>query len=100
MIVEFSRIRVLHGDAEALAERYRRRERLAESVPGCLGIEVLRYLERPDEFVVTARWVNGEAYEAYRRHPAFRAAHARVRDLPDLRIDPDRRAIDRYEVLS
>ncbi len=100
MIVVASRIRVLDGNADALAERYRRRERLAESVPGCLGVEVLRHLARPDEFVVITRWVDAAAYEAYRRHPAFRAAHARVRDLPGLRIDPDGRAIDWYEVLS
>ncbi|MDP9470166.1 MAG: antibiotic biosynthesis monooxygenase [Chloroflexota bacterium] len=101
MIVVTSRIRVTSGNAEAVAARYRGRARVAESLPGCLGVEVLRHLERPDEFVVVTRWADEAAYAAYRHHPAFREAHARIGEIPGgLRIDPDGRAVDRYEVLS
>ena len=55
MIVVASRIRVTNGNADALAEQYRRRGRLADGMPGCLGVEVLRHLEQPDTFVVYTR---------------------------------------------
>ena len=101
MIVVASRIRVTSENAEALAEQYRRRGRVAETLPDCLGVEVLRHLERPDEFVVYTRWEDRAAYERYRLHPAFREAHTRVRDIPGgLRVDPDERSVDWYEVLS
>lgn len=101
MIVVTSRIRVTSGNADAVAECYRGRARVAETLPGCLGVEVLRHLERPDEFVVITRWVDEAAYAAYRRHPAFRTAHARIGEIPGgVRISPDERAVDRYEVLS
>ncbi len=101
MIVVVSRIRVTGGNADGLAERYRKRARRAETVPGCLGVEVLRHLERPDEFAVYTRWADRAAYEAYRKHAAFREAHARIRDIPGgLRIAPEERSVDWYEVLS
>ena len=101
MIVVASRVRVTSGNADALAERYRRRGRVVETLAGCLGVEVLRHLERPEEFVVVTRWADEAAYAAYRRHPAFREAHVRIREIAGgLRVDPDERAVDRYEVLS
>ena len=101
MIVVVSRIRVISGNADALAEQYRRRGRIAETMAGCLGVEILRHMERLDEFVVYTRWVDRAAYEQYRRHPAFREAHAHIRDIPGgLRIAAEERTVDWYEVLS
>ena len=101
MIVVTSRLRVMSDNADALAERYQRRGRVAETVPGCLVVEVLRHLERPDEFVVVTRWVDEASSAASRRHPAFRAAHAGIGWIAGgLRVVREERAVDRYEVLS
>ena len=101
MIVITSRLRVTSGTADALAERYRRRARVVEGFPGCLGVEVLRHLERPDEFVVVSRWSDEDSYAAYRRHPAFRVAHAGIGEIAGgVRVASGERAVDRYEVLS
>ncbi|MDP9370417.1 MAG: antibiotic biosynthesis monooxygenase [Chloroflexota bacterium] len=101
MIVVTSRIRITSGNADAVADRYQRRSRAAETLPGCLGVEVLRHLERPDEFVVVMRRADESAYATYRRHPAFREAHARIGAIPGrLWISPDERAVDQFEVLS
>ena len=101
MIVVVSRIRVTSGNADALAEQYRRRQRLADAAPGCLGVEILRHGERTDEFLVYTRWTDRAAYERYRQHAAFREAHARVREIPGgVRVDPQERSLDWYEVLS
>ena len=100
MIVVTSRIQVVAGDAEALAEQYRHRRGLADREPGCLGVEILRHLERPAEFVVVTRWVDESAYVAYRAGPAFRAAHQALAALSGLRIDRETRRTDCYEVLG
>jgi CRP-like cAMP-binding protein len=78
----------------------------AEAVEPCVlcvmsrpDVEMLLHLEQPGEFAVI-HWLDTKANEAYRRHPVLRTAHPRVRGLPDLRIGPEGRATDWYEVLS
>ena len=100
MIVITSRIRVTGGDADALAVRYRNRVGLVDTLPGCLGVEILRHVDRPEEFMVVTRWTDEDAYAAYRAHPAFRKAHRAIAELPGLRIDPTSRVVERYGVLS
>ena len=101
MIVVMSRIRVISNNAEAVAQRYRARGRLAEAVEGCLGVQILRNEAQPDQFVVHSTWVDREAYDRYRRHPAFRQAHERIKDIEGgVRIDASTRALEVYEVLS
>ncbi len=97
MIVVTSRIRVVQGSADALATQYAQRQRLADAAPGCMGVTVLRHLERPEEFVVTSRWRDRAAYDAYRAHPAFRAAHARI--PAGLKVDREIHALDLWEEL-
>ena len=98
MIVVTSRIRVVEGDADALAARYRERLQRADQAAGCPGVEILRHVDRPEEFVVISRWSGKEAYQAYRSGPLFREAHRRV--PPGLRIDRQERATDAWERLS
>lgn len=96
-----SRIRVLTGNADGLADQYRSRSRVVEAQPGFLGIEILRNLERPDEFVVYTRWQSKKEFEQYRHSPAYRAAHVRIGHIPGgIHIDPDTRVVEHYEVLS
>ena len=98
MIVVTSRIRVVGGDADGLAARYRERLHRADEAAGCLGIEILRNVDRPEEFVVISRWTARAAYEAYRRGPLFREAHRRI--PPGVRIDREERSTDAWERLS
>lgn len=101
MIVATSRIRVVAGDAEWLAAKYRERLGLADACDGCLGVEVLRSLERPDEFTVYMRWRTREAYERYRRGPEFRAAHATLREAAGaLKVERLDGGAQLYELLS
>lgn len=101
MIVVTSRIRVTAGSADALATQYAHRLGLAEGAPGCAGVEILRHAASPDEFLVYTRWESVDAYEAYRRSPAFRAAHARIRDVPGgIRVERVGEGVDVFEVLS
>lgn len=101
MIVVISRIRVTSGNADALAEQYGRRSHLVEKVPGCLGVEVLRGVDHPAEFMVYTRWTDRAAYEHYRKDQAFREAHRQIQNIPGgLRIAREERTVEWYEVLS
>lgn len=82
MIVVTSRIRVRRGSADALATQYAMRIRRADATPGCLGVEILRRVDVPEEFMVYTRWEDEAAYEAYRASAAFREAHERIRLVP------------------
>ena len=101
MVVVMSRIRVTSNNAHAVAEQYRRRGRLAEGIMGCLGVQILRNDAQPDEFVVYSTWVDRDAYDRYRKHPAFRQAHERIKDIEGgVRVDASTRSLEVYEVLS
>jgi heme oxygenase (mycobilin-producing) len=97
VIVVTSRIRVTAGSADALAEQYRRRLHAADAFPGCLGVEILRRLDAPAEFVVYTRWASADAYRAYRAAPAFREAHARI--PAGLKVERVEEGVGEYEVL-
>jgi heme oxygenase (staphylobilin-producing) len=100
VIVVTSRIVVVSDNANEVAHAYATRLRQADRAPGCLGIEILRHLERPGEFVVYSRWQALTDYEAYRRSDAFRAAHSRIGTLnTTVKVSHDR-SLDAYEVLS
>jgi heme-degrading monooxygenase HmoA len=82
VIVVTSRIRVRRGSADALASQYVARIGRADASPGCLGIEILRRVDAPEEFMVYSRWESAAAYDAYRASSAFREAHERIRLIP------------------
>lgn len=101
MIVVTSRIRITAGSADDVAAQYRARLGLADSAPGCLGVEILRHCERRDEFMVYTRWESIADYERYRADPAFRAAHARVRDIPgSIKVARVEEGVDRFERIA
>jgi heme-degrading monooxygenase HmoA len=101
VIVVISRIRVTHGNPDALAACYRSRQRLADVFPGRLGVEVLRSTTDPTEFAVYTRWQDEAAFLAYRRSRDYRIAHAGIASIPGgIRIVADDRAVKWYEVLS
>lgn len=101
MIVVVSTIRVSAGDPDALAEQYGDRLHLAEQQPGCLGVEILRNQRDRDEFVVYTRWQDRESYERYRASDAYRDAHRRISKIPGgIKINPDSRTVEIYDVLS
>lgn len=101
MIVVTSRIRVVSGNEDALAEQYRNRLKLAEDEPGCLGVEILRSMDSPEDFVVYSRWRSLDDYQRFRRSSAYRQSHARIADIPgSLRIDAEARVVESFEMLS
>ena len=101
MIVVMSRIRVVRGNADELATQYRNRLRLADDHPGCLGIEILRNLDDPAEFVVYSRWRRLQDYQGYRSSAAYREAHRRISEIPGgVLIDRETRIVERFECLS
>jgi len=101
VIVVTSRIRVRRGSADALATQYAERVGRADASPGCLGVEILRRVDAPDEFMVYTRWESTAAYDAYRASPAFREAHERIRLIPGgIAVERMDDGVALFEVLS
>lgn len=101
MIVVTSRIRVVAGDADALAAQYADRLGLADGAPGCRSVEILRNVDAPAEFAVLTRWESRAAYDAYRRGPAFRASHERIARIPGgIRVERIGDGVEVLEVIA
>jgi heme-degrading monooxygenase HmoA len=101
MIVAISRIRIISGNADAVAAQYGRRSRLVEQAPGFLGIEILRGQDQRDEFLVCMRWVDRAAFEAYHGSALFRQAHRAIANIPGrTRIDPATYDVGVFDVIE
>lgn len=100
-IVVISRIRVVSGNARDVARQYQRRAGVVDDVPGFLGLEVLQPQDEPEEFWIYTRWANLDAYEAYRKGPEFRKAHARLALIPGIvKIDKANHSVTKFHVLA
>jgi heme-degrading monooxygenase HmoA len=81
---------VADGQADALEEAFRTRERRVDEQPGFLSLEVLRprsgrwHADRrvAQSYVVFSRWASADAYAAWTRSTAFHPPHAGQR-LPE-----------------
>ncbi|MFT3927824.1 MAG: antibiotic biosynthesis monooxygenase family protein [Myxococcales bacterium] len=79
MIVEYVRYRVQPGEGERLIQAY---ERAAESLrrsAHCLGFELSRCVEEPEQFVLRITWDSAEGHmTGFRKGPEFAAFFAAV----------------------
>ncbi len=101
MIVAISRIRIISGNAPAVAAQYEQRSRLVEQAPSFLGVEILSGQDDADEFLVIMRWADRPAFEAYRHGPLFQAAHHKVAAISGhTRIDARTYEVGVYDVLG
>ena len=55
-VLEIARIRVIPGGVEGFEAALREAAPLLLSSPGCLGADVYRVAERPDEYRLVVRW--------------------------------------------
>ncbi len=100
-VVVISRIRVVSGNAAAVAMQYQRRLGAVDGVRGFLGLEVLRPHDRPTEFWIWTKWESSADFEAYRKSPEFRQAHARIASIPGIvKIDKNSHTVERFDVLA
>jgi len=98
MYIVCSTFRVAPDNADDIAMLYQFREHLVDSFDGFLGIDVFRNEKERSEFTLFARWSDKPSYEAYRKSPAFSAAHRRMLDLSrKVRIEAGSHSIKYFE---
>jgi quinol monooxygenase YgiN len=75
-VLEIARMRCLPGQGDALAAGLAAGARVIGAHPGCLGVQVHRGVENPDDFVLLATWESVAAHQSYLKSPSspeFRA---------------------------
>lgn len=97
MIVEYIRYTVPTERADEFLRAYRQAGQVLESDPHCLGWEVARGVEEPENFIVRIEWDSLEGHEqGFRRSAAFAGFFATVRPFFDRIEEMKHYAVDRH----
>ena len=80
MTTELIRYRIPAGQEDEFLDSYRKAATFLERSPECLGYEVLRGEEEPENFVVIIRWKSTQRHlEGFRKSADFPAFFAAVK---------------------
>lgn len=72
MILEIAQLEVLAGQAEAFETNFREAQPLVAAMPGYLGHELQRCLDRPGHYMLLIRWESVEHHEqGFRGSPQY-----------------------------
>lgn len=97
--VVFNVVKVPISGADGFEQAFAQRQSRLSEVDGFAGFELLRR-ENEDEYIVVSRWVNKDAFTAWRQSEHFARAHANV-DTSDRPEDgkPTGAHIETFEVV-
>lgn len=70
MILEIAQLQVKPGQSVAFEESFSSAKRIISSMPGYLGHELQRCVERPEHYMLLVRWVSIEDHEVGFRQSA------------------------------
>jgi heme-degrading monooxygenase HmoA len=72
VIVEVAPLRIKPGQGPEFESAFRSAQRIIASMPGYLSHELLRCIERSDEYILIVEWESLEAHEiGFRRSPEY-----------------------------
>ena len=72
MILEIAQLQVRPGQGAAFEAAFAEAQRIIASMPGYLGHELQRCLERAGHYMLLVRWVSVEAHEVgFRQSPQY-----------------------------
>ena len=78
MVVKINAIEVAEGRGPELEERFAKRAREVEGMPGFLGFELLRPAKGETRYFVYTRWETEEDFRAWVESSAFTRGHAQA----------------------
>ena len=78
MVVKINAIEVAEGRGPELEERFAKRAREVEGMPGFLGFELLRPAKGETRYFVYTRWETEEHFRAWVESSAFTRGHAQA----------------------
>ncbi|MEM6581945.1 MAG: antibiotic biosynthesis monooxygenase [Pseudomonadota bacterium] len=86
MFIAMNRFKIVPGQEEAFMERWRGRDSFLDSVPGFKDFNLLQGPSNEEYtlFSSHATWESREAFEAWTKSEAFRAAHANAGDAKQI----------------
>lgn len=92
MFVAMNRFRIAKGREAEFIEVWRNRDSLLEKVPGFKRFNLLQggSDDEASVFISHSIWESAEAFEAWTRSEAFRAAHANAGQQKGLYLGPPR----------
>ncbi|MES2940527.1 MAG: antibiotic biosynthesis monooxygenase [Pseudomonadota bacterium] len=70
MILEIAQLEVRSGQSAAFEAAFREAQRIIASMPGYLGHELQKCVERPDHYMLLVRWLSVEHHETGFRQSA------------------------------
>ena len=74
MILEIANLQVRADQFEAFEQAFRQAQNIISSMPGYLGHELQRCLERPGHYMLLVRWLSVEHHEiGFRQSPQYQA---------------------------
>lgn len=90
MFIAMNRFRIRHGQEKAFERVWAARDTHLQEVPGFLEFHLLRGPEHEDHTLYASHtlWASREAFEAWTRSEAFRAAHRNAGDHRHLYLGP------------
>ena len=72
MILEIANLQVRADQFEAFEQAFRQAQSIISSMPGYLGHELQRCLERPGHYMLLVRWLSVEHHEiGFRQSPQY-----------------------------
>lgn len=83
MITVANRIFVAPEYAEDFEERFRKRARLVDGMPGFISNQVLRPVNDDDPYIVFTLWESRKDFESWVNSEEFRKGHAQSGTLPE-----------------
>lgn len=100
MFIAMNRFKVRHGYEEDFERVWRERDSKLGETPGFLEFHMLRGPEGEDHTLYSSftKWASREAFEAWTRSEAFRAAHKDAGDHKHMYLD--RPHFEGFEVLD
>jgi len=78
MVVKINAIEVAEGRGPELEERFAKRAKEVEGMPGFLGFELLRPVAGETRYFVYTRWETEEDFRAWVESSAFTRGHAQA----------------------
>lgn len=70
MILEIAQLQVRPGQSGAFEAAFREAQRIIAAMPGYLGHELQKCIERPDHYMLLVRWLTVEHHEVGFRQSA------------------------------
>ncbi len=98
MFVAHSRFIVANGMEEQVRQAFLQRPGKVDTQPGFVRMEVLRPLDRPQEFWLITYWTDEQSWRTWYRGHSYQQAHLGI--PRGLKLDPEATRVRYFELIT